>query len=75
MPEKKYFYEKNPILKSDINITFEQLLDMDTPIFKVWVKNHGGNCIQGSTKYESIVKLFNRLYGYEKKYTLMELRI
>lgn len=43
--------------------------------FKVWVKSHGGTCIQGSTKYESIVKLFNRLYGYEKKYSLMELKL
>jgi len=43
--------------------------------FKIWVKANGGTCIQGSTKYESIVRLFNKLYGYEKKYTLMELKL
>ena len=43
--------------------------------FKNWARSNGGTCIQGSTKYESIVKLFNRLYGYKKKYTLMELKL
>ena len=43
--------------------------------FKQWVKENGGTSIQGSTKYESIAKLWNRLYGYEKKYTLMELKL
>ena len=43
--------------------------------FKQWVKENGGTAIQGSTKYESIAKLWNRLYGYEKKYTLMELKL
>ena len=43
--------------------------------FKNWAKSNGGTAIQGSTKFESIVKLFNRLYGYKKKYTLMELKL
>jgi len=43
--------------------------------FRVWVKNNGGTVIRGSTKFESIAKLWNRLYGYEKVYTLMELKI
>ena len=43
--------------------------------FKQWVKHNGGTAIQGSTKYESIARLWNRLYGYEKKYQLMELKL
>jgi hypothetical protein len=43
--------------------------------FKSWAKNNGATSIQGSTKYKSIEKLWNRFYGYEKKYTLMELKI
>ena len=43
--------------------------------FKQWAKEQGCTAIQGSTKYESIAKLWNRLYGYEKKYMLMELRL
>ena len=43
--------------------------------FKAWAKNQGCTKIQGSTKYKSIEKLWNRLYGYEPKYTLMELDI
>ena len=43
--------------------------------FKQWVKHNGGTSVQGSTKYDSIAKLWNRLYGYEKKYQLMELKI
>ncbi len=33
--------------------------------FKTWVKQNGGTAIQGSTKYDSIARLWNRLYGYE----------
>jgi len=43
--------------------------------FKTWVRNNGGTSIQGSTAYDSIVKLWNRLYGFNKKYTLMELKL
>ena len=43
--------------------------------FKQWAKEQGCTAIQGSTKYESIARLWNRLYGYEKKYQLMELKI
>ena len=43
--------------------------------FKNWVKNNGGTVIRGSTKFESIARLWNRLYGYEKVYTLMELKL
>ena len=43
--------------------------------FKHWVKHNGGTCIQGSTKFKSIARLWNRLYGYEEKYTLMELKL
>ena len=43
--------------------------------FKQWAKEQGCTKIQGSTKYKSIEKLWNRLYGYEPKYTLMELDI
>jgi len=43
--------------------------------FKTWVKQNGGTAIQGSTKFESIARLWNKLYGYEKKYTLMELKL
>jgi len=43
--------------------------------FKTWVKNSGGTAIRGATKFESIAKLWNRLYGYEKIYTLMELKL
>jgi len=43
--------------------------------FKQWVKHNGGTSIQGSTKFESITKLWNRLYGFNKKYQLMELKI
>ena len=43
--------------------------------FKTWVKNNGGTCIRGATKFESIARLWNRLYGYEKIYTLMELKL
>lgn len=43
--------------------------------FKHWVKSNGGTCIRGATKFESIARLWNRLYGYEKIYTLMELKI
>ena len=43
--------------------------------FKTWVKQNGGTAIQGSTKFESIARLWNKLYGYEKKYQLMELKI
>ena len=43
--------------------------------FKTWVRQNGGTAIQGSTKFESIAKLWNRLYGYEKKYQLMELKL
>jgi hypothetical protein len=43
--------------------------------FKRWAKEQGCTKIQGSTKYKSIEKLWNRLYGYEPKYTLMELNI
>jgi hypothetical protein len=43
--------------------------------FKTWVRQNGGTAIQGSTKFESIARLWNRLYGYEKKYQLMELKL
>ena len=43
--------------------------------FKQWAKEQGCTAIQGSTKYESIARLWNRLYGYEKKYQLMELKL
>ena len=43
--------------------------------FKLWAKEQGCTAIQGSTKYKSIEKLWNRLYGYEPKYTLMELKL
>jgi len=43
--------------------------------FKQWAKEQGCTAIQGSTKYESIAKLWNRLYGYQKKYQLMELKL
>lgn len=43
--------------------------------FKNWVINNGGTSIQGSTKFKSIARLWNRLYGYEEKYTLMELKL
>ena len=43
--------------------------------FKQWVKENGGTSIQGSTKFESITKLCNRLYGFNKKYQLMELKL
>ena len=43
--------------------------------FKTWVRQSGGTAIQGSTKFESIARLWNKLYGYEKKYTLMELKL
>jgi len=43
--------------------------------FKQWAKEQGCTAIQGSTKYESIARLWNRLYGYQKKYTLMELKL
>ena len=43
--------------------------------FKQWAKENGGTAIQGSTKYEGIARLWNRLYGYEKKYQLMELKL
>ena len=43
--------------------------------FKTWVRQNGGTAIQGSTKFESIARLWNKLYGYEKKYTLMELKL
>ena len=43
--------------------------------FKTWVRQNGGTAIQGSTKFESIARLWNKLYGYEKKYQLMELKI
>ncbi len=43
--------------------------------FKIWVRQNGGTAIQGSTKFESIARLWNKLYGYEKKYTLMELKL
>ena len=43
--------------------------------FKMWAKQQGCTKIQGSTKYKSIEKLWNRLYGYKPKYTLMELDI
>ena len=43
--------------------------------FKQWVKENGGTSIQGSTKFESITKLWNRLYGFNKKYQLMELKL
>ena len=43
--------------------------------FKQWAKENGGTAIQGSTKYEGIARLWSRLYGYKKKYQLMELKI
>ena len=43
--------------------------------FKQWAKEQGCTAIQGSTKYESIARLWNRLYGYQKKYQLMELKL
>jgi hypothetical protein len=43
--------------------------------FKTWAREQGCTKIQGSTKYKSIEKLWNRLYGYKPKYTLMELNI
>ena len=43
--------------------------------FKQWVKHNGGTEIQGSNKFESIARLWNKLYGYEKKYQLMELKL
>ncbi len=43
--------------------------------FKDWVKHNGGTAIQGATKFESIARLWNRLYGYEKKYQIMELKL
>ena len=43
--------------------------------FKQLVKHNGGTAIQGSTKFESIARLWNRLYGYKKKYQLMELKL
>ena len=43
--------------------------------FKTWVRQNGGTAIQGSTKFESIARLWNKLYGYEKKYILMELKL
>jgi hypothetical protein len=43
--------------------------------FKIWVKNNGGTCIRGATKFESIARLWKRLYGYEEIYTLMELKL
>ena len=43
--------------------------------FKQWAKEQGCTAIQGSTKYDSIARLWNRLYGYKTKYQLMELKI
>ena len=43
--------------------------------FKNWAKSNGGTAIQGSTKFESIERLWSRLYNYKKKYTLMELKL
>jgi hypothetical protein len=43
--------------------------------FKHWAKSNGGTCIQGATKFKGVAKLFNKLYGYEEKYTLMELKL
>ena len=43
--------------------------------FKQWAKEQGCTAIQGSTKYESIARLWHRLYGYKKKYQLMELKL
>ena len=63
----EYGYEEFTAQKLITDTSFEQ--------FKQWVKHHGGTAIQGSTKYESIARLWNRLYGYEKKYQLMELKL
>ena len=43
--------------------------------FLSWVKNSGGTSVQGSTKFESIERLWSKLYGFKKKYTLMELKL
>jgi hypothetical protein len=43
--------------------------------FKQWAREQGCTAIQGSTKFESITKLWNRLYGFNKKYVLMELQL
>ncbi len=43
--------------------------------FKQWAREQGCTAIQGSTKFESITKLWNRLYGFNKKYVLMELKL
>lgn len=43
--------------------------------FVTWVKESGGTAIHGSTKFESIVKLWNKFYGFKPKYTLMELKL
>lgn len=43
--------------------------------FKNWARNNGGTSIQGSTKFESIERLWSRLYNYKRKYILMELKL
>ena len=43
--------------------------------FLSWIKNNGGTSVQGSTKFESIERLWSKLYGLKKKYTLMELKL
>lgn len=72
---KNYFYEKNPIIKSEVvNVTFEDLLFMTEPIFKAWVKTmrkalhtawdkYDVPCKSGRTEDE-IIKEFDRLSSY-----------
>lgn len=43
--------------------------------FKAWCKSQGATKIQGSTKEDSIVKLWNKLYGFEPMYRLMQYKL
>lgn len=43
--------------------------------FVNWVKANGGTAVQGSTSLDGIVRLWRIKYGFEPKYTLMELNL
>jgi hypothetical protein len=43
--------------------------------FVIWVKNNGGTKIQGSTKKQSIVRLWRMKWGMKPKYQTMELKL
>jgi len=42
--------------------------------FLSWIKNNGGTSVQCSTRYKSLIRLFERL-NFKSKYTLMELKL